>query len=227
LPLALKKAIFEQKCTMLSVPIAPARDIPKKTTRRKIPAYLVRETIEGVDFYYPGFRQVLNKQKKLAEIMGDSGLQFFLKDYLVELLKTGLDKKLYRVAGGELGFHTSMRNNLGLDVVIFDRAQLTPDQITPRYVTIAPKIVIEIDVNVELPARNSDLFQEYVIRKVDSLFKHGVEKVIWFFTKSRKVFIALPNQAWQIDDWNKEVELFAGVSVNVAAFIAKEGFQLD
>ncbi|HPH20133.1 MAG TPA: hypothetical protein PLE32_15190, partial [Haliscomenobacter sp.] len=198
-----------------------------KATKRKIPAYLVRETIDGIDFYYPGFRQVLNKQKKLDEIMGDSGLQFFLKFYLAELLNKDLDKQLYRVAGGELGFHASLKNNMGLDVVIFDRAVLTPDKITPRYVSVAPKVVIEIDVNVELPDHSSDLFQEYVIRKVDSLFKHGVEKVIWFFSKSKKVFIALPGQAWQIDDWNQDVELFEGIKVNVADYIALEGFKLE
>ena len=113
-----------------------------------------------------------------------------------------------------------------LDVVIFDRAKLTPDQITPRYVTVAPEVVIEIDVNVELPDRNSDLFQEYVIHKVENLFKHGVKKVIWFFT-SKKVFIALPNQPWQMDDWNKDVPLFENVTVNVATYIEQEGFKLE
>ena len=212
---------------MISAAVSAPTETKTRTKRRKIPAYLVRETIDGVEFYYPGFRQVLNKQKKLDEIMGDSGLQFFLKDFLVEVLKSGLDKKLYRVAGGELGFHATLRNNLGLDVVIFDRAKLTPDQITPRYVTVAPEVVIEIDVNVELPDRNSDLFQEYVIHKVENLFKHGVKKVIWFFTKSKKVFIALPNHPWQMDDWNKDVTLYQNVTVNIAAYIEEEGFKLE
>ncbi len=212
---------------MISESVSLSAEPKVKATKRKIPAYLVRETIDGIDFYYPGFRQVLNKQKKLDEIMGDSGLQFFLKFYLAELLNKDLDKQLYRVAGGELGFHASLKNNMGLDVVIFDRAVLTPDKITPRYVSVAPKVVIEIDVNVELPDHSSDLFQEYVIRKVDSLFKHGVEKVIWFFSKSKKVFIALPGQAWQIDDWNQDVELFEGIKVNVADYIALEGFKLE
>ena len=212
---------------MISAPVSSPTETKVKTIKRKIPAYLVRETIEGIDFYYPGFRQVLNKQKKLDEIMGDSGLQFFLKDYLSDILKAGLDKNLYRIGNGELGFHASVRNNMGLDVVIFDRAVLTPDKITPRYVTVAPKVVIEIDVNVELPDRASDLFQEYVIRKVDSLFKHGVEKVIWFFSKSQKVVIALPGQAWQIDDWNQDIEILDQVKVNIADYIAREGFILE
>jgi hypothetical protein len=55
---------------MISATAASHEEIKNKAQRRKIPAYLVRETIEGVDFYYPGFRQVLNKQKKLEEITG-------------------------------------------------------------------------------------------------------------------------------------------------------------
>ncbi len=204
----------------------PTQPLSKKS-KRKIPAYLVRETIDGIDFYYPGFRQVLNKQKKLEEIMGESGLQYFLKLYLYDLLKAGLDEQKYRVGSGELGFHAGLGNNLGLDVVVFDRSILTPDKITLRYVTIAPKVVIEIDANVELPNRQSDLFQEYVIRKVENLFQHGIERVISFFTLSKKVVIATPLHAWQIDDWNKEVQLFESVMVNIAAYIASEVFELE
>ena len=203
---------------------APTETKPK---RRKIPAYLVRETIDGVEFYYPGFRQVLDKRKQVEEIIGDGGLTFFLKLFLADALKEGLDKQLYRIGCGQLGFTTNNDDNMELGVVIFDRSKLTPDQITPRYVTVAPEVVIEIDVKVELPDRNSDLFQEYVIHKVENLFKNGVEKVIWFFTKSKKVFIALPDQAWQMDDWNKDVTVFENVTVNVAAYIQQEGFKLE
>ena len=203
---------------------APTETKPK---RRKIPAYLVRETIDGVEFYYPGFRQVLDKRKQVEEIIGDGGLTFFLKLFLADALKEGLDKQLYRIGCGQLGFTTNNDDNMELGVVIFDRSKLTPDQITPRYVTVAPEVVIEIDVKVELPDRNSDLFQEYVIHKVENLFKKGVEKVIGFFTKSKKVFIALPDQAWQMDDWNKDVTVFENVTVNVAAYIQQEGFKLE
>lgn len=196
-------------------------------TQRKIPSHLIRETINEVNYYYPGFREVLYKRKSLDELIGDSGLVFFLKQFLSDALKAGLAEHHYRIGSGNLGFQPSLTDTFELGVVIFDKSILTPDKITPRYVTVPPKVVIEIDVNVELPDHNSDLFQEYVIRKVDSLFKHGVEKVIWFFSKSKKVFIALPGQAWQIDNWNQDVELFGGVKVNVADFIAQEGFKLE
>ncbi len=61
---------------MILAAVSAPTEIKTRTKRRKIPAYLVRETIDGIEFYYPGFRQVLNKQKKLDEIMGDSGLQY-------------------------------------------------------------------------------------------------------------------------------------------------------
>ena len=49
--------------------------IESKTLSNNIPSYLIRETIDGIPFYYKDFREVLNKTKTKAEIMADSGLQ--------------------------------------------------------------------------------------------------------------------------------------------------------
>lgn len=38
-----------------------------KTAKRAIPAYLVREVIDGIPFYYRGYRQAMNKTKTLEE----------------------------------------------------------------------------------------------------------------------------------------------------------------
>lgn len=38
-----------------------------KTAKRAIPAYLVREMIDGIPFYYRGYRQAMNKTKTLEE----------------------------------------------------------------------------------------------------------------------------------------------------------------
>ena len=51
-----------------------------------IPAALVKETIDGIPFYYAGYRSVLNKTKTLEDIMADSGLQIDLKAYFFRLL---------------------------------------------------------------------------------------------------------------------------------------------
>lgn len=207
---------------------APIReDKTKKSGKRAVPSYLIRETIEGIPFYYRGYRQVLNKTKTLEELMSDSGLQFFIKDFLSDFLKAHLNRNKYRIGAGELGFHPNYKNNMGLDVVVFDRKVLTPDKITAKFVEVPPRLVIEVDVNVELPDRDSDLFQEYVVRKMRRLFTFGTEKVIWIFTKSQKIFSATADDApWQVFDWDKDVELIDGIRVNLARFLAEEGFNL-
>ena len=48
-----------------------------------------------------------------------------------------------------------------------------------------------------MPDPKSDLFQEYVVRKIRSLFSFGTEKVVWVFTKSQMVISATPAEPWQ------------------------------
>jgi hypothetical protein len=211
--------------TAIAQNIAP--DAPAPKSGRKIPAYLVSEVIDGIPFYYRGYRAVLNKSKTLEDIMADSGLQLLLKEYISELLKAGLDRKLYRIWNGEIGNHIDRRNNLGLDVVVFEKSVLTPDKITTRYVDVPAKIVVEIDVNVELPDKKTDLFEEYVVRKVNRLFAFGTEKVIWFFSKSKKVISATPHAPWQFFDWGHDIELLSGIVMNIANHLKAEGINPD
>ena len=194
--------------------------------RRKIPGYLVREVIDGMPFYYKGYREVINKNKTLEELMSDSGLQWLIKEFLSDSLKATLGKKKYIIGHGEIGNHLSQGQNFSLDVAVFDKALLTPAKITNKFIDVPAKLVIEVDVNVELPDRDSDLFQEYVVRKVRSLFKFGTEKVVWVFTKSKMVISATPTQPWQFIDWHQEVELMEGVNVNIGKWIEEEGFNL-
>jgi hypothetical protein len=212
---------------MTSLPQHLAANTPSPQQGRKIPAYLVREVIDGIPFYYRGYRSVLNKTKTFEDIMADSGLQFFLKEYISDLLKAGLDKKKYFIGAGEIGNHIDRRNNLGLDVVVFDKKILTPDKITSRYVDVPAKMVVEIDVNVELPDKKADLFEEYAVRKVNRLFAFGTEKVVWVFSKSKKVISATPDAPWQITDWDKDIELLNGITMNIARYLKEEGINPD
>jgi len=196
---------------------------PAKKKEEKIPGYLVREVIDGIPFYYPGYREVLNKTKTIEDIMADSMLQSLLKNYVGDLLKAHLDKKSFLVLAGETGSHLDRRNNMGLDVVVFDKTILTPDKITANYSSIPPKIVVEIDVNVEVPDAGNDLFSHFVLRKVRRLFAFGTEKVVWVFSKSKLVMVATPDAPLQILDWNENVELFRGLSFNIAKYLEEEG----
>lgn len=204
---------------------AEKQQIPLRK-KRSIPAYLVRETIDGIPFYYRGYRSVLNKSKTLDEIMGDSGLQLFLKNYLGDALREHLDRQKFYIFVGEGGAHLDHRSNLSLDVTVYDKSVLTPGKITTKYVDVPPKLVIEVDVNVELPDKDQDLFEEFVLRKVQRLFEFGTERVIWIFSKSRTVIIASPGGHWEVQNWNKDLELWPGISINIFHHLQQEGIHL-
>ena len=197
----------------------------EEAEKKAIPAYLIKETIDGIPFYYKGFRSVLNKTKKPADIMADSGLQSDIKAFIYALLIRHLDLKKYKAYVGEVGSHLDHRSNMGLDVVVFDKKTLTPDKITSKYIDVAPKLVVEIDVNVELQDPGSNVFEEFVLRKVRKLHAFGCEKIIWIFSRSKTVIVAVPGTTWQVLDWDADVELLEGIEFNIAAYLESEGIE--
>jgi hypothetical protein len=200
---------------------------PKKAPKGKtaIPDYLVKETIDGIPFYYAGFRSVLDKTKKPEDIIADSGLQLELKAYIYGLLLKFLNPSIYKVYMGEVGSHLDHPSNLGLDVAVYDRQVLTPDKISSKYIDVTPNIVVEIDVNVELAEQPANIFEEFVLRKVRKLHKFGCEKIIWIFSKSKTVIVAKPDNTWNVLDLDNDIELLEGVSFNVAKYLEKEGIK--
>jgi len=210
---------------MTAIASKQTKEVSGKRKKRKIPAALVKETINGIPFYYAGYRSVINKTKKLEDIMADGGLQIDLKSYLAGLLFKQLDLKAYKIYAGEVGSHIDHRSNLGLDVAVYERKVLTPDKITEKYIDVNPKIVVEIDVNVELPERNANLFEEFVLRKVRRLHAFGTEKIIWIFTKSKTVIVARPTNIWEVLEWDSEVELLEGITFNIARYLEEEGIE--
>lgn len=66
----------------------------------QIPPSLIKETIDGIPFYYADYKSVLNKTRKLEEIIPDSGLQAIIKNLLKDFLTLNLDRKLYWILIG-------------------------------------------------------------------------------------------------------------------------------
>jgi len=114
-----------------------------------------------------------------------------------------------------------------LDIAIYDKKVLTPEKITNKYIDVTPKLVIEIDVNVEMADTTSNIFEEFVLRKVKNLHKFGTEKVIWIFTKSKTVIVAFPDNNWKVLDWDSEIEFIDGVKCNIDKYLKEEGINLD
>ncbi len=50
----------------------------------------------------------------------------------------------------------------------------------------------------------------------------GVQKVIWIFTKDRKVWIAERGKPWLIVDWDHDIELIEKITLNIDKLL-KEG----
>lgn len=185
-----------------------------------IPDYLIRDILDGVPYYYKGYKSVLNKSKTLEEIMGSSGLQAEIVMYLNFLLTQALGIEQYRIYTSESGIHISKHMNYGLDLAVYDANVLSSDKVDDQYVKVAPQLVVEIDVKVNT---NQLSEEEFIYKKTQSLLDYGVKTVIWVTSKSGKVLIAKPEKDWIVRDWNKEFILFKDIEANIGAFLKERG----
>ncbi|WP_221394508.1 Uma2 family endonuclease [Dyadobacter sp. NIV53] len=196
------------------------RKVLQKIPAKNIPSVLIHEIIDGKPLYRKGYREVLAKTKNIEDIMGSSSLQFFIIDYLLGILYPNIDRTKYIIATNEAGLHLDRRNNLAGDILIFDKKVLTIDKINKHYSNVPPKISIEIDLDIELEGFTE---HSYIFLKTRKLLEFGAEKVIWFLSESRNIMIATPHGNWEIQDWDKDVEIFDGIIFNVGNYLKQEG----
>lgn len=201
----------------------------RKTTRRSrstpaIPQALIYEIMDGQPMYYRGYREALAGKKSIEEIMGSSGLQSFVVDFLLHICHTQLSWKKYVFLTNELGEHLGPKDNLSGDLCIYERASLSQGKINDRYLDIPPKVAVEVDVKVDL---SEDKAADYVFRKTQKLIDWGVEKVIWIFTKTQKVTVAETGKDWLTMDWHREIDLLDGQRFNIGAYLDEEGVTID
>ncbi len=181
-----------------------------------IPTYLIRDEFDGQFFYYKGYKEVLNKTKTLEDIMPSSGLQSEIIMYLFSLLLQHLGIQKYRIYASESGNHIQKNVNYGLDIAVYDRAILSSDKVTDKYVSVAPELVIEVDVKVD----TKDLTEEeFIMSKTQSLLDSGCKKVIWVISKNQKILLAESNKDWIVRDWNKPFELMQAITANVGQYL--------
>jgi Uma2 family endonuclease len=186
----------------------------------EIPVALIRETIDGQPFYYPNFRKVLAGELTLDDIMGSSTLQSFIIDFILYFVHTNYDRKQYISLSSEIGLHLDKRTNLAGDLAIFERSTLPASKINLSYADVPPKVVVEVDTNIDYSVEGAF---DYVHLKTQKLLDFGVQRVVWIFTKSRKVMVAVPEQDWLTRDWNQDVELLDAKFFNIAGYLESEG----
>jgi Uma2 family endonuclease len=196
--------------------------LPKK---RKVPQYLIRETLDGMPLYYKGYRNVLSRKQQIEDIMAYSSLQALILHFFTFYVLNQLNLKKYYVFTGETGSHLSHRSNLSLDIAVFDRAVLTNDKINNKYADVPPKLVIEVDLKVEWD--DHEQMPDVVTLKTQRLIDFGTEKVIWVFSTVQKLLIAETGKDWILCDWNKEVTLIEGITFNLGQYLTDEGINLN
>ena len=188
---------------------------------------LIKEVLDGHALYYEGFTEVLGHRKSLEEIIGVSGLQAEIINYILRILYLHLDVDQYRIHTNEPGTHIDKRNNVSSDIAIHDKRRLTAEKITRKYSTVPPKLIIEVDVNIDLKSSPYDQIEEYILVKTQKLFDFGTERMIWILTRPKKVMIATSGADWQIVDWNKDIILLDRIFINIAAHLSAEGIDPD
>jgi hypothetical protein len=196
------------------------RTVLPRIPAKKIPASLIYEIIDGKPIYYKGYEEVVIGTKTIEEVMGSSNLQSTIIEYLLMVLFKSIDLTKYRVLTNETGLHLSKKNNLSGDIVIYDKSVLPVKSADKHYISVPPKIQIEVDIDAHLGAFGTP--DGYIYTKTDKLLQFGVEKVIWLMSESKKVLVATKDENWSIIDWNKDIAIANGISFNIGKYLKDE-----
>jgi hypothetical protein len=203
--------------------LSPYRKKRLPVRAKDIPHYLIYEIMDGKPIYYEGFREVLTNKKTFEEIMGSSRLQTRIIMAIISHLLKNLSEDIYEVATNEFGLHLDKRNNLSGDIGIFEMSKLIETVDEDKYFDLPAKIIIEIDTKAALEFIDEG---DYFYKKTEKLLDFGVERVIWYFTKSRKIMIAEKEKSWTIDDWNKNIEVMPNLNLCLTDLMAKKGITI-
>jgi Uma2 family endonuclease len=181
------------------------------------------EILDGQPLYRRGYKDVLRKLKTLEDIMGTSSYQSILNSYIYRLLMKNLDENRYDVLNGEPGLHFEKNDNVSNDIVVHDL--LSADKITTKYANYPPKLVVEIDIEID-PTCMPEI--EYLQKKTAKMLDFGVERVVWILTYVKKVIVAdRLNNTWFMVEWSSDIELMEGIFFNIQGFLDKRGVDPD
>ena len=192
----------------------------KSKKKRGVPKIFIYEMRYGKPIYYRDYRKVLSGERSLEEIMGSSGLQSWLINLIVHYLYKTLNLKTYQLLFNEVGYKFSKKSWYNLDIGIWEREKVKSFLKINKFIQIAPKVVIEIDTKADLKKFENP--QDYFHMKTQDLLDSGVERVIWVFTKNKKVWIAENEKPWLIVNWDYDIPVIENISINLNKLIEEE-----
>jgi hypothetical protein len=195
----------------------------KSTRRKKIPDSFIYEIMDGRPLYYKGYKKAIRNNLNAESITGASSLQAFIVAYLVKLLYQVINNN-YLIFTGDPGLHISHKNNLGGDILVYDKKIFPSSKISKRYADAPAELQIEVDITAEL----EDMAETgYIKRKTDILLEFGTKKIIWIFTSTQQVLVAEKDKDWLWINWNKAIQLWENNSFCIGKYLEDEGVKLD
>jgi len=168
---------------------------------------------------YKGYKEVMAGELKTEDIMGSSSLQSIIIHLLNGLLFNLLNRKKFLVATKESGLRIAKNTNFANDIAIYEREGLT---LNDKYFQKAPKVVIEIDVKIDLDDTPLERDLDYMLAKTQKMLDFGTERVIWIQTKTKKILVSEANKPWMMVNFTDDIELMQGVSLNLAQLLTDE-----
>ncbi len=197
--------------------MAMVKNTPSKEERKRLLKLLTYEKANGKPIYYRDYRRVLKGELPPEAVMGSSGIQAYLIMLLIKFLLDQLDENRFLLLSSELGFLYKKGSWRNLDIAIFEKEKVKPYLLEDKLIPVAPKVVIEVDTKADLSRYRS--FEEYVHEKTQDLLDAGVEKVIWIFTRTKKVMEAERGKDWIIHGWDKDINILEGIKVNISKLL--------
>ncbi len=210
---------------MTLAPVAP-KPTQKQKGRRRVPKALVYEMRHGKPIYYRDYEKVLAGELPLEAVMGSSKLQWWILQVILRFLFSHLDLSRFLVALNEAGFKYAPRSWRNLDIAIFEREKVLAEGLTDEYVQTPPLVVIEVDTKADL-ARYEGQVEWYMREKTDDLLNAGVQRVIWYTTRDRRVLVAEQGKRWFLTTWDDPIEVIDGITLNLADLLTEEGVDVE
>ena len=162
--------------------------------------YPVYEVAKGKPIFYKRYKDFQGKSAMMELPRLDTTLQAWLKFRLTLLLGNQLLPKGFDLICGEVGIQFAANDLRFADIAVFKDGEL---EINEHFVQKPPLITIEIDFRTKAG-------MEYIFDKVADYHAFGVQKVIWIFTKNKKVMVAEAGQPWLTLDWSADVGVVEG-----------------
>lgn len=208
----------------ISATTSAPRQAGKRNPTRKALEPFICEVIYGLPLYYHGYREALSQNQSAESVMGTGRKQAYLIDLILNFLHTTIDRNEYRTLMSEPGVLFPNKDFVSNDIIIYAAAD-KPKMLQDKYLDFPPKIVVEVDTKIEW--RDLDWAPDYYQVKTQKLLDFGVEKVIWVFTKIRKIQIAERGKTWLTVGWDESVDVLPGCTLCLRGLLEADETDVD